>query len=163
MAGITPSAIGNLWIAAQAAALFLWVWVTLQVPDLLNKWCTIIPLSILGVLLILFGLILSLVSTVSLGRNLTPNPVPKSSAKLVQSGWYQYVRHPIYGGILLVAWGISLPLLHVPSLVAATGLLLFFHIKARYEESHLRKRFPEYDEYSKSTWRFLPKPSKRVF
>ncbi len=163
MAGIAPSTIGNLWIAAQAAALLLWVWVTLQLPDILNQWVTIISLSILGVTLILFGLTLSLASTLSLGRNLTPNPVPKSSAKLIQNGWYQYVRHPIYGGILLIVWGISLPLLYLPSLAAATGLILFFHLKARYEESQLRKRFPEYDAYAKNTWRFLPKPSKRLF
>ena len=42
------------------------------------------------------------------GENLTPFPEPLPGARLVESGAYRLVRHPIYGGLILGAlgWGL---------------------------------------------------------
>ena len=71
-------------------------------------------------------------------------------------GVYRRVRHPIYGGLILIAVGwslISSPLALVFTFVL--GLLL--EVKSRLEESMLVQRFPEYDAYrDRVRWRFVP-------
>jgi protein-S-isoprenylcysteine O-methyltransferase Ste14 len=66
------------------------------------------------------------------------------------------VRHPIYGGTLLVALGWSL--LSSPLALFPTALLAFLlELKSRHEESMLAERFPEYEAYRRRVrWRFVP-------
>ena len=150
------SATGILWVCAQAVLLVLWA-LSIPADAWSEKLFSNIPLALSGAGMLLGGCILMFAGTFSLGRNLTPSPVPKRSASLVRQGIYRHVRHPIYGGILLIVWGITLPFLHLPSLAWAAGLLLFFHLKASFEEQRLASRFPEYEEYRGTTWRFLPR------
>src|SRR3954469_23515012 len=44
----------------------------------------------------------------SLGRNITPGTEPLAGAELVSTGAYGRVRHPIYGGLVLVLAGYTL-------------------------------------------------------
>jgi len=71
-------------------------------------------------------------------------------------GAYRLVRHPIYGGLILVALGWSLnssPL----ALVLTVTLALVLEAKSRLEESMLALRFPEYGAYRhRVRWRFVP-------
>ena len=71
-------------------------------------------------------------------------------------GAYRLVRHPIYGGTLLVALGWSL--LSSPLALFPTSLLaLLLELKSRHEESMLVARFPEYEAYRRRVrWRFVP-------
>lgn len=150
------SVTGTVWVCAQVALLALW-YVSLPGGSWSARWFSHIPLALSGTAILLAGCTLALAGTFSLGRNLTPSPVPKRSTELIRDGVYRRVRHPIYGGILLIVWGITLPFLHTRSLIWASALLLFFYLKSAFEEKHLDMRFPEYDEYRRSTWRFLPK------
>ena len=81
-----------------------------------------------------------------LRRHLTPYPTPLHDAALVEHGPYRLVRHPIYGGIVLGAAGVSadgnwLGL----ALVAALGAL--FWGKSGFEEGRLLAHFPGYADY----------------
>ena len=81
-----------------------------------------------------------------LGSQLTPFPKPVEGGELRQGGVYGLVRHPIYGGVILlsVAWSLALsPLALVPS--ALLGLL--FEGKRRREEAWLVERHPSYEDY----------------
>ena len=71
-------------------------------------------------------------------------------------GAYRIVRHPIYGGLILVALGWSL--LSSPIALAATAVLIaLFELKAHLEESMLVARFPEYEMYRRRVrWWFVP-------
>jgi protein-S-isoprenylcysteine O-methyltransferase Ste14 len=92
----------------------------------------------------------------ALGESITPLPRPNARAVLRQHGVYGLVRHPIYGGVMLLAlaWSLlSSPWALVPT-VALAGLLL---MKSRIEEHWLGERFPDYPEYARRVrHRFLP-------
>ena len=81
-----------------------------------------------------------------LGKQLTPFPKPVEQASLRRDGAYGLVRHPIYGGVLLLAsaWSlVSSPAALAPWAVAA----LFLDAKRRREESWLSEEQPEYEAY----------------
>lgn len=84
----------------------------------------------------------------SLGRNLTPGTEPLSSATLVTSGAYAHVRHPIYGGIVLLLAGYTLAWSNwTLALLVGWLSLQYFEAKARAEERWLLQRFPAYAGY----------------
>lgn len=113
-------------------------------------------LGILGLLIALAGLLLVVLGLLSLGRSFTPLPRPPARARLRQSGIFRLVRHPMYGGVILIGLGWSLadaPLGLIPTALLA----LLFDLKARREEAWLMERFPRYAAYRAGTpRRFLP-------
>ena len=86
-----------------------------------------------------------------LGSSLTPFPKPRAGGKLVETGPYRVVRHPIYIGGVLFAAGLSL-VFSAWGLALTAVLAVFWIAKARLEERHLLRRFPEYAEYRRRTW-----------
>jgi len=109
-----------------------------------------------GGLLMALGGALAFASLFKLGSNLTPLPYPKERATLVQSGPYALVRHPIYAGGILVAYGWALVVRGWLTLAYATALLLFFEIKASREEQWLVEKFPEYPAYRARVRKLIP-------
>ena len=99
----------------------------------------------------LFGL-----GIAGLGKSLTPLPRPHDRAELRRGGIYRLVRHPVYGGIAVAAFGLSLA--ESPAGLVPTGLLgLVFDLKSRREEAWLVERYPEYEAYRAVTVRrFVP-------
>lgn len=83
-------------------------------------------------------------------------PTPDAKAELVTSGVYARVRHPIYTAVLLGGMGVALAHGHIAVIVLALLLVPFFTFKSRYEETLLRRAYPEYADYMKHTGRFLP-------
>ena len=109
-----------------------------------------------GIAIGIAGWVLLVAGVVGLGSSLTPFPKPSEGSTLRMSGAYRLVRHPIYGGSMLVALGWSL--LSSPLALFATAILaLLFELKSRHEESMLVVRFPEYEAYQRRVrWRFVP-------
>ena len=87
-------------------------------------------------------------------------PVPKAKAKLVTTGLYQTIRHPIYTGLLLASFGSVVQSMAFVKLMFWLFLLALLIYKASWEESLLEKKYPGYAEYKKQTGRFLPKRKK---
>ena len=83
----------------------------------------------------------------ALGRNVSPFPEPLAGAALVEGGAYRLVRHPIYGGLVLGAAGVSLADGNWPGLVVAALLAALFRAKSGFEERRLAARFPGYGAY----------------
>ncbi len=110
----------------------------------------------LGALAICLGATLSLRGVLDLRENLTPFPRPLPGARLVDTGAYRFVRHPIYGGLILGALGWGLATASIAALAAAVVLLLFFNLKSRREEMWLDDQFPDYGAYRSRTRRLLP-------
>lgn len=119
-----------------------------------------IALVVAGVL-IASGLLLAVLGVRGLGSSLTASPVPKGGSRLVTSGVYSQVRHPIYTGLLtgglgLVAFGAS-----VAHLALWVALLILLSGKARWEERMLAAEHPDYAAYAARTGRFVPGLGRR--
>jgi len=91
-----------------------------------------------------------------LGRHLTPVPHPRDDAQLVVSGVYAHARHPIYGGLMLTAFGWGLASASPLTLALAVVLVVFFGLKSRREEAWLIARYESYPAYMARTKRFVP-------
>ena len=97
----------------------------------------------------------------SIGSGITPTSATRRKHRLVTSGPYRWVRHPLYtvGSTMFVAFG----LMADNWFVAALGVLAFIAMAIRTpkEEANLIAKFgDEYRDYMKRTGRFLPKFSK---
>lgn len=111
-----------------------------------------------GSLLGICGGVLAITGLIGLGRGdaLTAVPHPRDGARLVETGAYRLVRHPIYGGLVLGAAGWALVRASVSALVLAGALLIFFDLKRRREEAWLLARFSDYDAYRARTKHLIP-------
>jgi protein-S-isoprenylcysteine O-methyltransferase Ste14 len=94
----------------------------------------------------------------SIGSGITPTSATRREHKLVTSGPYRWVRHPLYtiGSALFIAFG----LMADNWFIALLGILAFLGMARRTpkEEANLIAKFgDEYREYMKDTGRFLPK------
>ena len=110
----------------------------------------------LGQALLVLGAVMGIAGVLLLGRNRTPFPKPRDDSRLVQTGIYGLVRHPLYASLIFVSFGWGLIQQSWPALAAALALAVFFNAKALREERWLREKFPEYAEYEKRVRRFVP-------
>ncbi len=107
----------------------------------------------------IFGLITALLlirGGIELGANLTPLPHPKDDGKLVTTGVYGVVRHPIYSGVVFLAIAYSCWQWSLTHAIGTVVLLLFFDIKARKEESWLKNKFSDYNSYQSKVKKLIP-------
>jgi protein-S-isoprenylcysteine O-methyltransferase Ste14 len=112
----------------------------------------------IGAFLFLIGNLLFWWSHAALGRNWSPTPEIVEEQRLVTSGPYRYVRHPMYALWILDCVGIAL--LAANWLVGASYLgsavLLLFRMPV--EERMLVREFGgEYREYMSHTGRLIPR------
>lgn len=112
--------------------------------------------QLLGAVAIAAGLAVSVFAAFNLGAALTPLPHPKDEARLVVGGLYRFVRHPIYFGVILMAFGWAVFVRGWLTLAYAVVLIVFFDIKSRREEQWLRRKFPEYAAYQRRVRRLIP-------
>ena len=119
-------------------------------------------LQMLSLIVSGIGLVIILIAFLQLNTNLSPFPSPKKGASLVTSGAFAFARHPIYSGVLFMAFGLSVWFGSGYKLLISLALLLLFYFKSRYEESRLQERFPEYLFYKRQTGRFFPKFRWRI-
>jgi protein-S-isoprenylcysteine O-methyltransferase Ste14 len=122
------------------------------------------PLRLIGVLvgaaLIFTGFALVMRARIDMGSVWTPLPKPRDNARLVETGAFAIVRHPIYVGLILagLGWGVVMA---SPIAIALTVLLAWFsYLKAAREEAWLEARYPGYAAYRARTPRFIPWPGR---
>ena len=82
----------------------------------------------------------------------------KVGHRLIRSGPYRWVRHPIYSGIILAMMGTALDRRQVRGLVAVVLFCIGFKIKSRIEERFMAATFgAEYEQYKGSTGAIIPR------
>lgn len=116
-----------------------------------------------GAALILAGALLGL-WTLSVNRpgNFNIRPEIKPSGKLVLTGPYRYVRHPMYSALLLLISGIASFHTDRWRWLALAVLAAALFAKTLLEECALKLKFPEYADYSRGVGRFIPRLSSLV-
>jgi protein-S-isoprenylcysteine O-methyltransferase Ste14 len=113
-------------------------------------------LRVIGLLLAIFGGVIGLLAIRQHKYGLNAVPTPRDSAPLITAGLYAQIRHPIYTGVLLAAFGLAVFHGHLVPLLIAFAFVPFFTYKSRYEEKLLRQVYPEYTHYMTYTGRFWP-------
>lgn len=78
------------------------------------------------------------------------------TARLVTTGWYRIVRHPLY--LLSMLFLLSNPVMNVRWLLLTLASAVYFFIGARLEESRLLKEFgSEYETYKRTVPFIIPR------
>ncbi|MEX0667118.1 MAG: 2-amino-4-hydroxy-6-hydroxymethyldihydropteridine diphosphokinase, partial [Acidimicrobiia bacterium] len=141
---------GGGWVTGQALLLALWAVAfvtTAQFPPRRWMWAGLLPVAV--------GVWMALAAMPLLGRGFTPFPAPSPSGRLTTTGPYGWVRHPIYGGILLVVIGSSVLGGSWWAVGAATILGVLLYLKSGHEERFLRIAYSDYADYSRTVSRRL--------
>jgi len=148
---MTPS---TGWALVGAQFGLLAALVILPAGDL---WSRGVVSAVAGGVVVMMGVVIAALAGMKLGPNLTPLPIPKAEGELITGGFYRYVRHPIYTGVLLAAAGVVVfqaSLAHIIGFLLLWGVLT---VKALGEERMLAEKYEGYTEYISATGRFFPK------
>jgi len=110
-----------------------------------------------GLLLTVFGLGLAVWARVHLGKYWSAAIGSKVEHRLIESGPYARLRHPIYSGVSLAVIGTAIADGNVHSLLGAAILVTALVAKARIEETWLIQEFGgSYGDYRRRSWALLP-------
>jgi protein-S-isoprenylcysteine O-methyltransferase Ste14 len=114
------------------------------------------PVLAIGFIAFLMGLAVAIWARVYLGKNWGMPMTQKQDPELVTSGPYQYIRHPIYSGILLAMLGCAIAVsVFWLAVFAIAGL--YFVYSALEEEKLMLKQFPKvYPAYKSKTKMLIP-------
>jgi protein-S-isoprenylcysteine O-methyltransferase Ste14 len=78
-------------------------------------------------------------------------------ARVVRTGAFRYVRHPLYLGTVLFYFGLTVSTVSLFSLAAFVIIFFFYNYIASFEEKVLNQRFgEEYRMYMINTGKWLP-------
>jgi protein-S-isoprenylcysteine O-methyltransferase Ste14 len=113
---------------------------------------------VVGIVLLAGGLALAIRGFVDLGSAMTPVPRPRTDAHLGDTGVYRVVRHPIYGGLMLAAFGWAIARASLLAVAFAAALGVFLLLKSSREEAWLSQRYPGYAAYRTRTRQLIPWP-----
>ncbi|HOW30982.1 MAG TPA: isoprenylcysteine carboxylmethyltransferase family protein, partial [Bacteroidales bacterium] len=81
----------------------------------------------------------------------------EKTTELVETGLYQYVRHPLYGSLIFLTWGVLLKHPTTQLIVVASVTTLFYFLTARKDELECIAYFGEkYSAYMKRSKMFIP-------
>src|ERR1035437_1733414 len=135
-----------------------------RVPTLLGGallWCPKLPYPLnlaltphtdlpraFGVLVCALGLAVAIWSRHTLAGNWSSEVTFKQGHELIQTGPYQYVRHPIYTGILLMCLGTAIEVGQLRCWLGFMILCLGFWLKLKQEDALMARHFPnDYPAY----------------
>ena len=140
----------RLWVSGQILLIALVVVAAVLGPH----WPGGLIPVIIGVVVAVAGGLVMLWGGRTLGSSLTPFPSPRGNH--LERGPYRFIRHPMYGGGIVLALGSALAT-SLWALVPTAALIPFFLVKSRYEERLLAQADPSYAEYlTRVRKRFFP-------
>lgn len=81
----------------------------------------------------------------------------ENSTKLVTTGLYKYVRHPMYASLLFLGWGMFLKSINLYTILLIVIITIALFITCKVEEKEMIKRFgEEYKSYMNKTKMWIP-------
>lgn len=113
--------------------------------------------GVLGNLITAFSLTFAIWARRHLGRYWSAAITLKEGHKLIRTGPYHYVRHPIYTGLLFGILGTALIEGKLLGLFIVVMIIAVYYRKIRLEEAVLSQAFgPEYQSYRKEVKALIP-------
>ena len=81
----------------------------------------------------------------------------EKTTKLVKSGIFKYIRHPIYGSLIFLTWGIYLKNPDIVLFVTSILSTILLYITSKYDEKECKIYFGiQYEEYIKESKMYIP-------
>lgn len=109
-----------------------------------------------GAVLFAAGVLLYRTGVAALGDALSPFVMPHPAGRLVTTGLYGWLRHPIYLGQVLIAVGAPLTLGCRWALVGSAIAAAVVGVRIAREEAALQRVYPEYAQYAGRAKRVVP-------
>ena len=110
-----------------------------------------------GFALTVVGLGFALWARVAIGRNWGRLVTVQEGHKVVRTGPYAIVRHPIYLGFMLATLGTAIAFGEVAGLVATAMVVISWGYKSRLEERFMIEQFgAEYEDYRRHVKALIP-------
>lgn len=115
-------------------------------------------LGILGASLTVAGVAFAIWARAHIGQYWSASVALREGHRLIRTGPYAHIRHPIYSGVLLALAGTCLATGSYRAITLLAVVLAGLTVKARKEEALLSGEFgPAFDEHRRRTGFFLPK------
>ena len=138
---------GEQWFAVQLALLVFIFSGKMPLGWLFNFF---------GFILLLSGFGMVSIATLTLRECVSPFVIPATTVEFKSEGLYRWVRHPIYGGVILFCTGWSIVSNSLDRAMLTFLLSVVLNQKAALEESYLRKLYSRYADYSLSRCKLVP-------
>jgi protein-S-isoprenylcysteine O-methyltransferase Ste14 len=116
------------------------------------------PLLLISAFLVVVGVrLLKRVGQPDAQRDDVPMVAFEKTTKLVTTGTYRYIRHPLYSSLLFLAWGVFFKDTSWLGGLLALAATLFLFATARIEEAENSRFFGQaYREYMQQSKMFIP-------
>ena len=115
-------------------------------------------LMMAAVVVTALGLLFAVWARLALGSNWSGTVTIKANHRLVQSGPYRFIRHPIYTGMLAALLATAITQRLVTGVLGFAVVAFALYRKARREESFLSDEFGDaFTEHRQHTGMFLPR------
>ena len=129
--GVAPWLFGRLWSIGPALG---WSMVALTAAGLAFTWW----------------------ARVHMGRLWNGGVSRTAEHRVIASGPFALVRHPIYTGMIAAVWAVAILQARPLALLGAALFALGFTLKARLEERFLEVELPDYADYRKRVRMIVP-------
>lgn len=81
----------------------------------------------------------------------------EKTTRLVDTGIFHYIRHPLYSSLLFLCWGAFFKQMNFELFIVSVATSIFLYFTALSDEKECIKTFGnDYTEYKKRTKRFIP-------
>ncbi len=118
----------------------------------------IFGITVVGIILIWAGIALAIWARWHLGQYWSGRITIKEDHKLIRTGPYASLRHPIYSGLDLAVIGSALAIDHWRCVAGVCVIMLGFWVKAKREEAMLSAQFGEdFEEHRRQTGFLFPR------
>lgn len=150
---------GEGWVALQGACFALIAAAIAAAPrEPVTDPSAVATRQLAGYLIGMVGAVMigSAIAELRRAGALAAVPHPRPEATLAERGPYRFVRHPIYGGLILGALGLAIITPWVGTFVTVGLLAVVLDLKRRREEAWLAERFDSYAAYRARTKALVP-------
>ncbi len=122
----------------------------------IDRWWGL-AMQVIGILLQICGLGMYVWARLNLGEFFCQQAEIQEQHRLVESGPYQYVRHPIFTSFFVIGIGVLLLNPSLVTVIVVVSSIVIFVRSARQDEEMLSEHVPGYEAYMERTPRFFPR------